>query len=50
MNISLTAEAKNVFEKDFFKLMNNSVFGKTLDNIRKKVNIKLVNNKNKLKS
>ena len=43
-NTEKRKNAANDFEKDFFKLMINSVYGKTMKNLRKRINVRLVNN------
>ena len=44
-NTKKRMSATNDFEKDFFKLMINSVYGKTMENLRKRINVRFVNNK-----
>ena len=43
-NTEKIKNAANDFEKDFFKLMINSVYDKTMENLRKRINVRLVNN------
>ena len=48
-NTEKRKQANNEFEKDFFKLMNNSVYGKTMVNLRNHVNVELISNQETLR-
>ena len=47
-NTEKRTNAANSFEKDFLKLMINSVYGKTMENVRQRINVRLVNNEKNL--
>ena len=48
-NTRMRKQATSDFEKDFFKLMVNSVFGKTMENLRNRMNVELVNTPERIK-
>ena len=49
LNTEKRKQARNAFEKDFFKLLNNSIFGKTMENVRGRTNMELVHKEKRLK-